>query len=501
MPKAVALVRGALKNKEKILLFGDYDVDGITGLAVLKKALNRLGADCQHYIPHRIHEGYGLNRNVLQLASAKGIRLLITVDCGTNSHKEIRALRAQGIEVIVSDHHEAADDELPPASAVLNPKLKASGYKFRDLAGVGVAYKLAQAVTGEKLQESLDLVCLGTIADVVPLSGENRVIAKEGLARIACSKNLGLQALFKTSGLRSKRMNSNFVGFILGPRINASGRMDRAELSLELLLSDDEQEALRLAGIIEGHNRARQKIEATMLQEAEDLIAKEVNFKEQMVVVLAKDNWHQGVLGIVASKLADRLYRPTILICKSKHLCKGSGRSIKNFHLFRALGACRDLLESFGGHDHAAGLRISSENIPRFRDKINHLAREQLFIADLLPTVEAEMELDLSDLSEKLISELEGLEPFGSGNPEPLFYTSGLRLKASPQGLSRETLKFWLTDGRLTCEAIAFGMADLKEELRDASFLDVVYTPKLDCWNGQQGIILEVKDIFPQRRP
>jgi len=497
MHKAVNLIKQAAKNKERVMIFGDYDVDGITALVLLKETLKKIGIDAAHYLPHRIKEGYGLSKNILHIAKQKNIKILITVDCGISNHKEIKELRRNHIKVIVTDHHETgAISELPPASCIINPKLKSSGYKYRDLAGVGVAYKLCQAISGSTLSEDLDLVSLGTIADSVPLTGENRIIAKEGLVRLSRTKRAGLCALIENAGIKNKKFTCAYVSFILGPRINASGRMDTAEASLDLLMSQTPEEAIKFAEILEGHNRARQKIERKILEEAEDLINKEINFKEHKIIVIAKEAWHQGVLGIVASKLAEKFYRPTIVISLNGDFCKGSGRSIKNFHLFQALSDCKEFLNAFGGHSHAAGLVIAKDNIEDFKRNINRLAHERLSLEDLLPSLEIDMEAGFRDLNEQLISELEMLEPFGVGNPEPLFYTRNLKLKGQPQTLSRETLKFWVTDGIITFQAIGFGMSNLKNSLLNVDTFDLVYTPGLDNWRDETAVLLEARDIF-----
>jgi single-stranded-DNA-specific exonuclease len=484
MHKAVGRIRHAAQNKERVMIFSDYDVDGITGL------------DTIHYLPHRINDGYGLNRNIVNIARQNKISLLITADCATNDHEEIRELRRHKIDVIVTDHHEPLNSDMPLAHSIVNPKLKESTYKYKDLAGVGVAYKLCQAISGEMLFKDLDLVCLGTIADVVPLIGENRIIAKSGLSRISETERLGLKALIEISGIKNKKITSTFVSYILGPRLNASGRMDTAATALNLLLSQIESEARNLAKIIEAHNRQRQKIESEILQEAEALIDKEINFKEHKIIVLAKEGWHPGVLGIVASKLADKFYRPTIVISKVGQFCKGSGRSIKNFHLFKALSECRGLLKTFGGRSHAAGLVISRDSIEDFKHKINRLAAEKLFLEDLIPRIDIDMELSLSDLNESVVTELEALEPFGTGNPEPLFITRKLRLKGEPQGLGRNTLKFWASDGNITCEVIGYGIGDFKDSLVNADYFDLVYIPRIDNWHGERTLLLEVDDIF-----
>jgi single-stranded-DNA-specific exonuclease len=496
MHKAVKIIKRTAYDKEKIMIFGDYDVDGITSLALLEDTLKKMGLDVLHYLPHRVKEGYGLSKNILQLVKQKNIKVLITVDCGTNSHKEITELMRHNIAVIVTDHHESTDETLPPASSIINPKIKKSNYKFRDLAGVGVVYKLCQAITGSTLVDDLDLVCLGTIADVVPLTGENRIIAKEGLLRLPKTKRVGLRALIENAGIKERKFNSMYISFILGPRINASGRLDSAEVSLDLLMSQTKEEANRLADIVEVHNRQRQKIENKILEEAEDLINKEINFKDHKVIVIAKEDWHQGVLGIVASKLADKFYRPAIVISLDEDLCRGSGRSIKNFHLFHALLECKEFLSTFGGHAHAAGLVITRNSIEDFKRNINRLAHERLSLEDLLPSLDIDMELALSDLNEDIVSELERMEPFGTGNPEPLFYTKSLRLKGEPQILSRDTLKFWVTDGSITLQAIGFGMGNFKGSLLESVSFDLVYSPRIDNWREETALLLEIKDVF-----
>jgi len=500
MSRAVARVRQALKNKEKVMVSGDYDVDGITSLTLVTEVLSGMGVDVMHYMPHRVKEGYGLNKNIIDAARRKGVKLLITVDCGTSNHREIKELNSHNIDTIITDHHQPLNEDLPQALSIINPKTKESGYAYKELAGVGVAYKFCQAVSGKKLFEELDLVSLGTIADVVPLTGENRIIAKEGLARLANTRRQGLKALMEVSGIQGKPTNSTSVSFILGPRLNASGRMDTAELALKLLKSKDYAEALELAKSIDGFNRQRQKVEGQILEEAEAIISRDVNFKEHNIIVIAKEDWHPGVLGIVASKLADRFYRPSIVISMTEGLCKGSARSIKNFHLFDALSECRHLLEAFGGHAHAAGLVISKDSIAEFRQAINKFAKTKLELKDLLPALDVDMELKLSDLNEDVATELEALEPFGASNPEPMFFTRSLRLKGEPQVLGRNTLKFWVTDGEVTHQAIGFGMGGLKDSISVSKEFDMVYTPRIDSWRGDDSIILEAKDLYVRGR-
>ncbi|MDD5245976.1 MAG: single-stranded-DNA-specific exonuclease RecJ [Candidatus Omnitrophica bacterium] len=496
MRKAVALIEQKIGNKEKIMVFGDYDVDGVTALALVKGTLHKKNADVMHLVPHRINDGYGLNKEALQLARKNNVKLLITVDCGTSSHNLIAELRKDQIDVIVTDHHESAQQELPPASAIINPKLKNCPYAYKNLAGVGVAYKLCQALCANPLKEELDLVSLGTIADVVPLDGENRIIAREGLLKLNQAKRAGIKALIEVSRIKDKKINSTFVSFILGPRINASGRMDSAEIALRLLLSRHPEDALEYARAVDSLNRQRQKIESSIFEEAKAIIEREINFKEHRVIVVAKEGWHEGVLGIVASKLADRFYRPTIVVSLNGGLSKGSGRSIKNFHLFSALVECRELLGNFGGHSHAVGLQVDSNRLEEFRQKINLLAKNKLSFEDLLPSLDVDMELGLSQVNQELAEEIELLEPFGTGNSRPLFFTRGLKVKGSPAVLGRDALKFWVSDGKVTLPAIGFGMGSFCDSLVNAENFDLVYTPRIDSWQGRNSLILEVEDIF-----
>ena len=496
MAKAVALVRKSAENKEKVLIFGDYDVDGITSVALIKTVFKGMGINHLHYIPHRVKEGYGLNKNIFHIVKQSGARLIVTADCGINNSEEIKELRRLNTEVIITDHHEQLAHGPLQASATINPKAKNSGYKYRDLAGVGVAFKFCQAISGKKLLHELDLVCMGTIADVVPLTGENRIIVKEGLRLIPGTKRPGLKALMDTSRLKTNKISTTSVSYIIGPRINASGRIDTAETALRLLLTDNAAEAKKLAEVIEQNNRLRQKIEGKILVEANMIIESEINFKDHKVIVIAREGWHHGVLGIVASKLVDKFYRPVVIISLGDELCKGSGRSIKNFHLFDMLTLCSEHLKEFGGHKHAAGLVIKRDQVENFKNKLNRLAKEKLKIEDFLPVLEVDAEVSLAQLTEKAVLELKKLEPFGADNPEPLLYAKNLALKSEPQVLARDTLKFWVSDGNVTCEAIGFGKAGLKDSLIAAKSFDLAFSPKIDDWNNDNRLVLEIEEIF-----
>ncbi len=492
---ALSRIKKAIKNKEKVMIFGDYDVDGLTATALLKSIFKELGLEVIHYLPHRINEGYGLNKGAVKLAKKEGVRLLVTVDCGTNSFEEIAQLKRLDIDVIVTDHHQPICEDLPCALAIINPKRKDSKYGYRDLAGVAVAYKFAQGLTLKPLEEYLDLVCLGTIADVVPLTDENRIIAKEGLSFFSQTKNLGLIALLQQSGMKNSLINATSISYIIAPRINASGRIDTAEVSLKLLLTDSPQEAEELARKVCLLNSQRQGIENRMLKEALDIIEKEINFKEHRVIVVAKEGWHPGVLGIVASKIKDIFHRPTVVISTNDNLCRGSARSINNFHILDALLECKDILVAFGGHQRAAGLSIIKDNIKLFRNRLNHIATERLDLTDLYPCLDIDMELRFSDLDEGLIREIELLEPFGEANPKPIFYTPGLCLKSEPEILNKNTLRCWITDGEFTYKAVGFNMAGLKNRIENCRSFELAYSLHLDKWYDPPNIELEIEDV------
>ncbi|MFB0508889.1 MAG: single-stranded-DNA-specific exonuclease RecJ, partial [bacterium] len=367
MEKAVERVIAAIKKKERILVYGDYDVDGTCGTALLVRVLNKIGANVSFYIPHRAKEGYGLSESGVIFAKENDFSLIITTDCGTTDFNEIEMAKNAGIDVIVCDHHEPKDT-LPKALAIINPKRHDTNYPFRELAGVGVSFKLAWALlsatgnTKEDLIEHLDLVALGTIADIAPLLDENRALAKFGMLKIKDTNKVGLRALLKTAGLSGKMITPYEIGFMLGPRINASGRISEAGKAVELLITEDGKRAAAIAQELDLENQKRQKIEEEILIKASERVER-MDLDKKRFLVLADENWHEGVVGIVASRIVERFYRPTILIALKEDKGKGSGRSIPGFHLYQALKSCEDHLLGFGGHKYAAGLTISRENI------------------------------------------------------------------------------------------------------------------------------------------
>jgi single-stranded-DNA-specific exonuclease len=497
MDKAVLRIRRSIAAKERILVYGDYDVDGMTSVTIVYSALKRLGADVSTYIPNRVEEGYGLNIGAIKRAERERFSLIITVDCGITSFKEIDFARLSGIDVIVTDHHEILEGRVPQACAVINPLQKDCAYPFKHLAGVGIAYKLAKALyegTAFFAEDFLDLVSLGTVADIAPLLGENRILTKHGLDELNRRGRTGLRALMEVSGLNGKDISSGHIGFVLGPRINAMGRVGSAHMAVDLLLSEDGEAAMKLAKVLEAENRNRQKIEARICDEALSKVEREVNFKHHRVIVVAGEGWHPGVIGIVASRIADRYYRPTIVISLDGKLGKGSGRSIDGFHLFEYLLRCRDHLVGFGGHESACGITIEKERIEAFRDRINEEASGERAEQIFSPRLDVEADIPLGMLSEAVIDEIECMSPFGTENPRPVLVSRNLKVKDGPRSIGRNGFKMLVGDGRMICEAVSFGR-DAMEAPAPGSEVDLAYVPSINDWQGIRSIQLELKDI------
>ncbi|MEI7999166.1 MAG: single-stranded-DNA-specific exonuclease RecJ, partial [Candidatus Omnitrophota bacterium] len=476
----------------------DYDVDGVTSSALLRRLLIRLGITAVNYIPHRMEEGYGLNHSIADFAKGLGIHLIITVDCGINAFGPIEAIMKEGIDVIVIDHHEPDGDKIPPALAVIDPKRTDCLYPFKNLSAVGLVAKLAQALLGFMPEDDLDLVAIGTVADVVPLRDENRIFVKKGLPLIESTKKHGLLALLEIAKILGKKMKPYYIGFILGPRLNAAGRMDSASIALDLLLSENAAEAKALAMKLEEHNLNRQKMQNTVVEEALSIIENDLVLKEQQVIVVQKQGWHKGVLGIVASRIVDKYYRPTIVISVEDGLGTGSARSIDGFHLHEALSSCSAILENYGGHKRAAGLRLKQENIDQFRLDINEFAKSALKDQEFIPTLDIDCEIPLSSIDLSLVEIIESLEPHGEGNPAPLFCSRGVTVKSQPALLGRDTLKFWVTDGVKTISAVGFGLGSMKSEVKMGSQIDLAYSLGIDDWNKAPTAQLFIKDIKPR---
>ena len=497
MDKAVSRIRKAIETEEHILVYGDYDVDGITAVALVWSTLKKLGANASFYIPNRLEEGYGLNIGAIKRAQKDAVNLIITVDCGISSFKEIAHANMLGIDTIVTDHHEILEGRIPDAHATINPLQEGCRYPFKHLAGVGLAYKLAKALydgTKHFAEDFIDLVSLGTVADVAPLIGENRALTKYGLEELNRRERTGLGALIEVSGLSGKDVSSGHIGYILGPRINAMGRVGSPLKALELLLTEDKEHALKLAKALDAENKSRQKIEAKILDEALSKVEREVNFKHHHVIVLAGEAWHPGVIGIVASRIADRFYRPTIMISLDGKFGKGSGRSIEDFHLFEHLLRCKDLLIGFGGHESACGLTIEKDKIDKFREMINEEASKNMKEDLFSPRLDIDMDIPLNMLKGDVIDEFEKLAPFGEENPRPILASRGLIVKDGSRQIGKSGFKMWVTDNVITCEAVTFGRNNLHIP-KPGSSVDLAYTPSINNWQGLQSIQLELRDI------
>lgn len=501
MEKSVERIKKAIRQKEKILVYGDYDADGITGVAILVTFFKKQGVDVDWYLPNRLQEGYGLNMEAVKFIKSKGVKLVITVDCGTSDREEVSYLADNGIDTIVVDHHRPQKENLPAAYAIINPLHPECSYPFKELSGAGLAYKLVCALSRDagsgSSEEFLDLVAIGTVADVVPQVGENRILTKLGLSKLSGTKRRGLKALMEAAGLQNKDIQAEHIGFIIGPRINVSGRIGSPDIALKLMLTEDALEAKELAAILNQENSHRQKIQEGIFRQAVSKIEGEFNFKDNKVIVVWSEDWHPGVIGIVASKIADRFYRPAVVLSVQDGIAKGSGRSIENFHLFDAVYQCRHTLENFGGHEAACGVTILKDNIEKFRDSINQVAHNMIGASDLIPKLDVDMELPLSSLDERLMEELDMLGPFGTGNPQPLFLSRDLKVKGAPAQYGRAGMKMWVSDKKITCEAVCFNAADMLGRAEGLNHVDMVYYPKLRNISGIDTLKLEVEDLKP----
>lgn len=502
MDLAVDRVLQAVAAREPILVYGDYDVDGITATSLLTAALTKMGAKVSYFIPDRIRDGYGFSTRGVDVAKKRRIRLVITADCGITATNEVRMARAAGIDVIVTDHHEPLG-ELPVASAVLNPKRKDCPYPFKELAGVGVVFKLVQGLAARRpdalppdfVFHHLDLVALGTIADVVPLVGENRVFAKIGLERLCHSDKPGIAALKEVAGLRTRRVESGHVAYILAPRINAAGRLGNAESGVRLLLSNDPREAAIIAESLEEDNANRKKIDESTLEDALEQLQKHGS-ELPPAIVLWSDRWHPGVLGIVASRLIERFHRPTILIASDGDEGKGSGRSIPGFDVCMALQECRTHLIGFGGHSYAAGLTIRTECLEDFRTQLCQVVTSRVQPDDFVPKLSIDGPIDLAHLNEELVQTLDRLAPFGIGNAEPLFVADDVKLSLPPAVVSRNHLKLTIRQNGRDLDCIGFGMGHMAGVIaQNGGTLSVAFVPTINVWQNRSRLQLKLRDI------
>lgn len=505
MEMAVARLLSARRSREPICVYGDYDVDGITGTALLVSFLRATGFTCSYFIPNRFDDGYGLNPASVESIIALGATLIVSVDCGITAVDEAALCRRHGVDLIIVDHH-APREVLPDASAILNPLQPGCGYPFKSLAGVGVAFNLLvalrsalreagafQASALPDLRKWLDLVALGTIADVVPLVGQNRIYACHGLRQIAQPERPGLQALKRVAGIREGAVTCGQVGFRLAPRLNAAGRMESAVPGVDLLMSDNLDESLLIASELDTANVERQTIERRIFDEAVSLVESRGEYPGRRSIVLASADWHQGVIGIVASRLAERYHRPVILIALTEDgLGKGSGRSIAGFHLLDALKACSRHLTRFGGHRYAAGIGLTAADVPAFAETFEAEAGRLLADSDLVPRLAIDAEVQPGEVTRELALELKRLEPFGMGNPEPLLLLRGMTV-VERRTVGEGHLRLRLTRDGCTFGAIAFNLADRET----SGLIDIAFFPEMNEWNGSSSLQLRVKDLRP----
>ncbi len=511
LPEAAERIVRAVRQGERIAIYGDYDVDGVTSSALLYQCLQLAGVTPTLYVPHRIDEGYGLNCDAIQHLADDGHKLIVTVDCGTSSIAEAELARKLGVDLIITDHHEPGPT-LPPAYALVNPKVPGSAYPFRELAGVGIAFKLAWAIGLELagganctsqfqrfLTDATSLAALGTIADVVPLVGENRVLATLGLKSLSSQRyHAGLHAIVESARLADSKVVERDVAFIIGPRLNAAGRMGHAGQALRLLTTAGPDEARAIAADLEQVNRRRQEVERTILEQAIEQVEADDDWQSRFSFVLASEQWHVGVIGIVASRLVERYGRPVLMIGVDEDGCgQGSGRSVRALNMFEALGECADCLLRFGGHPMAAGLRLESSRLGDLREAFEAAVRQRVQATDLVATIDIDAEVTLAGLNQSAVTELQRLAPFGQGNPQPMFVATGCKCvgPARRMGNGGTHLSVQLTQSGTSLRGVCWNAGELAEEISRAETLDIAFRPKLNTWKGRTSVELELQDI------
>ena len=527
LENGVERIKEALKRGDRVLIHGDYDADGLSATAIMVYVLKKIGLDVHYFIPNRATHGYGFNLAGLQRAKELGAKLIITVDCGITSFETVALSKKEGIDVIITDHHEPVrrqsttyekseagnqnkdntvmtdDLLLPDAFAVINPKtstLKSHNETSSgaDLSGAGVAFKFAQALSmiyssRFTIQDCLDLAAIGTIADAVPVTGENRILVKEGIRLIENGTRVGLRALKRVSGIDSKEVKSGMLSFTIIPRINVAGRISDANSIVRLLLTDSDDEAQEISSWLDKLNSERQHIEEEIYQEA---ICRLNSKGVRSAIILSSEGWHPGIIGIVASRIAEAFYRPTFVISLDGNSAKGSARSIPSFDLYRGIAGCREFLTDFGGHEQAAGFRLNSEDISSFEEKINRIVNETLTEGDFIPSLEIDADVNLSHINLKLINELRMLEPIGFGNPEPLLGSKGLEVFYR-RVVGNNHLKMKLRQRSYSIDAIGFDMAVLFDGLDTSTMIDAAFTPFINEWEGEKRLQLNLKAFRP----
>ncbi len=505
LPEAVRLIRQAIARREKILLVGDYDVDGLTGTALLYWGLREMKANVECYIPHRLDEGYGLKPELIRKAAASRAKLLITIDCGTTSFSELTLAKELGLTAIVVDHHELHPAGRPPVSAFLNPLRPDCHYPTKGLASVGVAFTLWRGLAGaqgdDRIWRHMDLAALGTVADVAPLKGENRVLVKRGLHQLQGTSKVGLRALLSKTGLDGEQLSTEDISFKLAPRLNAMGRTGSADATLRLLITEDPQEAAALVQQMEQQNKTRGALEREALKRALAKVERQVNFSRDRVIVLEDDRWHLGVVGIVASRLAARFHRPAVVIAMNGSVCRGSARSVRDFHLVEAFEAVKEHLLEFGGHAGAAGLTIARDRVDSFRQALNEVAHQRMDREMLSPVLDCDAIVPLTELSDEVLRDLQVLAPFGAGNPLPIFVSDEARIPTDTTRLSFDPrgMRFYVEDRTGRC----FEALQPKQEIAEGWELDpfrggdvrMVYSPMIRRDRTGGTIELTLRDL------
>lgn len=498
MDIAIKRIKKAIENQEKVIIYGDYDVDGITSITVLKSFLKDVGLDVDYYIPNRLEEGYGLNKNAIDEIAKKEYKLMITVDCGISAIEEVDYANSLGIEVIITDHHEPGD-EIPKALAVVDNKRKDNKYPFRELAGVGVAFKVSQAlaqsmnIREEEYLKYLDIVCVGTISDIVPLVSENRVITKLGLKLVKQTRNMGLRAIINSSGY--SQINSTTISFGVAPRINACGRMGKAEQALKLLLSKDIYEVNKLTQELNSYNRERQEIEKEIFENVLTKIEQN-NLAKNRTIVVGGENWHHGVIGIVSSKITEKYFKPSILLSfEEDGTGKGSGRSIPGFDLHEALMKCENCLEKFGGHSMAVGLTIKKENLEQFYKEFEKIAEENE-TENIIPIINVDAKIELDKIDKSVVEDLKQLEPFGEANKTPTFALKNIRIDSIRALSEGKHLKLTLRENNQIINAIGFNIGELAEAYKIGDKIDIAGVLEINTFNGIDNLQINIKDIM-----
>jgi len=501
MDKAVNRILEGLARREKMIIFGDYDVDGITATALLYLVLSRFGADVTWYLPDRVEEGYGLSRQGIDEAIESGITLLISVDCGITGVEEVEYAKTKGLDCIITDHHEPADD-LPDAVALVNPKLAENNPETRELAGVGVAFKFAEAIYDElgeeksSLYEHLDLVGLGTVADIVPLTGENRIMAKFGIRQLGATQKPGLKSLLRITGLWGKELFSWNIVFVLAPRLNAVGRIGSASSAFELLTTFDRVRAAQTARFLDSENEKRKKLDERIFDEALDRVKITQDLENSRAIVLNGEDWHLGVIGIVASRLVEKYHRPAVLISTAEGIGQGSARSIPGFHLLEAIKDCSDNLTKYGGHKYAAGLCIESEKIDKFREEFLKVANERLTDEDMIPSIQIDAKLDADDINMETLNWLNLFTPYGPKNMRPIFMLENADILRPTKIVGSNHLRFRVRNSKKAYDVIGFGFGDWRDKIENTDEpVNLVFVMETNTYYGYPQLQLRLKDI------